>query len=228
LIFGRFGQKTSAMLIIRSVLVLILGVSAPASALTLSGQARVVDGDSLVIQGQPIRLFGIDAPELKQRCDPSGRNWACGIWAKDTLKALIGSGVLRCEALDRDRYDRTVARCIVSGRDVAAEMVRAGAATAYLRYAPDYKGLEDIAKAAARGIWSGPTTAPDVYRKIAKRQPAPKGCMIKGNVSAKGSRIYHMPGQRDYATTVITPAKGESYFCSEAEARAAGFRAAKR
>jgi endonuclease YncB( thermonuclease family) len=216
------------MLIFRSALVLILALTSPASALPLSGQARVVDGDSLVIAGESIRLFGIDAPELAQTCDVSGRNWACGLWAKQTLGQIIGQGVLRCEALDRDRYGRTLARCQVSGRDVAADMVLAGAATAYLRYSTDYAEAEAVAKAEARGLWSGAVMAPDAYRKLAKQQVVPKGCTIKGNVSAKGSKIYHMPGQRDYAATRISAQKGEAYFCSEAEARAAGFRPAKR
>ena len=217
------------MLTIRSVLVLILALSAPAGAVTLSGQARVVDGDSLVVAGERVRLFGIDAPELTQRCDVSGRNWACGAWAKEALTQIVGQGVLRCDALDRDRYGRTVARCLVSGRDVGAAMVQAGAATAYLRYSHDYAAAEAAAKRAARGLWSGAVTAPDEYRKVAKQgAAAPKGCAIKGNISTKGKRIYHMPGQRDYAATRISASKGEAYFCSESEARAAGFRAAKR
>lgn len=217
------------MLTLRSALVLVFALAAPASALTLSGQARVVDGDSLVVAGERVRLHGIDAPELKQRCDVSGRNWACGAWAKDALTQIIGQGVLRCEAQDRDRYGRTVARCSVSGRDVGAEMVRAGAAVAFTRYSTDYVGLEAAAKNEARGLWSGAVTAPGDYRKVAKRgTQAPKGCAIKGNISAKGKRIYHMPGQRDYDATRIAVSKGEAFFCTEVEARAAGFRAAKR
>jgi len=217
------------MLIIRSALVLILALSAPAGAVTLSGQARVVDGDSLVVAGERVRLFGIDAPELAQRCDVSGRNWACGVWAKDALIKIVGQGVLRCEGLDRDRYGRTVARCMVSGRDVAAAMVRTGAATAYLKYSSDYAEIEAAARRAARGLWSGAVTAPDEYRKVAKQgEAAPKDCAIKGNISAKGKRIYHMPGQRDYGATRIAVSKGEAFFCSEAQARAAGFRAARR
>lgn len=216
------------MLIIRSAFVLILALAAPAGALTLSGQARVVDGDSLVIGTDSIRLFGIDAPELAQRCDPAGRNWACGAWSKQVLTKIIGGGVLRCQALDRDRYGRTVARCTVSGRDVAAEMVGAGAATAYRRYSSDYINAETTAKLDGRGLWSGTVIAPADYRKAAKRQSAPQGCTIKGNVSAKGNRIYHMPGQRDYDATRISTSKGEAFFCSEADARTAGFRRAKR
>jgi endonuclease YncB( thermonuclease family) len=215
------------MFMLRS-LVVFLAFMSPAAALTLSGQARVVDGDSLVIAGERIRLFGIDAPEIGQRCDPSGRDWACGVWAKAALTKIVGSGVLACEALDQDRYGRTVARCHVSGRDVGGAMVRAGAATAYLRYSTDYAGQEAQARAEGRGMWSGPVTTPAAYRKLAKRQIAPRTCAIKGNISSKGRRIYHMPGQRDYAATRISAAKGEAFFCTAAQARAAGFRPAKR
>jgi hypothetical protein len=141
---------------------------------------------------------------------------------------LTARGVLKCDALDRDRYGRTVARCTASGRDVGAEMVRAGAATAYVQYSHDYVTHEVAAKAEARGIWSGAVTTPGDYRKTAKQQAAPTGCVIKGNINAKGGRIYHLPGQRDYDATRISVAKGEAYFCSETQARAAGFRAAKR
>lgn len=216
------------MLTFRSALVLYLMLAAPVGAVTLSGQARVVDGDTLVIAGERIRLFGIDAPELRQRCDPSGRNWACGEWAAEVLEDLTAQGVLNCKALDRDRYGRTVARCTASGRDVGAAMVRAGAATAYIQYALDYVTHEAVARTEARGMWSGAVTTPGDYRKINKRQPAPTGCVVKGNINARGNRIYHMPGQRDYDATRISAAKGEAFFCSEAEARAAGFRAAKR
>lgn len=53
------------------------------------------------------------------------------------------------------------------------------------------------------------------------------GCDIKGNISASGERIYHVPGQRYYDATVVWPLRGERWFCSEAEARAAGWRRAK-
>ncbi|GJL90605.1 sunset domain-containing protein [Hyphococcus sp.] len=56
-----------------------------------------------------------------------------------------------------------------------------------------------------------------------------KGCVIKGNVSQNvGARIYHVPGQKYYAGTVISPERGERWFCSESEARQAGWRRAGR
>jgi hypothetical protein len=58
--------------------------------------------------------------------------------------------------------------------------------------------------------------------------PAPnQNCAIKGNISS-GGRIYHVPGQEHYARTRINPANGERWFCSRAEAEAAGWRAARR
>jgi endonuclease YncB( thermonuclease family) len=216
------------MLTFRSVLVLFLAVATPGAALTVSGQARVVDGDSLVVDAQKLRLFGIDAPELGQRCNLSGRDWACGAWAAEVLGGIIAQGKPVCEALDRDRYGRTVARCTVAGRDVAALMVQAGAAVAYVKYSGDYVGLEAVAKAKSQGVWAGEMMRPADYRRAGQRQDPPQGCQIKGNINAKGKRIYHMPGQRDWTKTRISPAKGESFFCSEAQAQAAGFRAAKR
>jgi hypothetical protein len=53
------------------------------------------------------------------------------------------------------------------------------------------------------------------------------GCVIKGNVNTRGERIYHVPGQRYYDETRISPSHGERWFCSEQEARAAGWRRAK-
>jgi len=224
------------MLTLRAAFVLTFCLAAPVFGLTgqqgyapaLQGPVRVVDGDTLVLGAAKIRLFGIDAPEASQRCDLSGRNWACGAWATKTLRRLLNSAEVGCISQGRDRYRRIVARCYADGQDVAALMVRAGAAQAYRAYSQDYVADETVARSQARGVWNGVATDPARYRKIAKRQPAPKGCAIKGNISSKGARIYHAPGQRDYDATKISRQKGERYFCTAAEARAAGFRAAKR
>ena len=224
------------MLTLRAAFVLILSFAAPAFGLTgpqgdaaiLRGIVRVVDGDTLVLGAAKIRLFGIDAPETPQRCDPSGRNWACGTWATKTLRGLLDGADVRCVPQDRDRYGRIVARCLADGQDVASGMVRAGAAWAYRKYSQDYVADEAFARTLARGVWNGTTTEPGRYRKFRKRQPAPEGCAIKGNISRTGERIYHTPGQRDYDATRISPEKDERFFCTGAEAIAAGFRAARR
>ncbi|MDZ4136784.1 MAG: thermonuclease family protein, partial [Paracoccaceae bacterium] len=155
-----------------------------------------------------------------------------GTWATQTLTGLIGNRPVSCTPQDRDRYGRIVATCTVLGRDLGRDMVRAGAARAYLRYSEIYLPDETTAKANARGLWSGSFTQPETFRQTAKApklaKAAPQDCAIKGNISARGVRIFHVPGQRDYAATRISTAKGEAYFCSEAQAKAAGFRAALR
>jgi Staphylococcal nuclease homologue len=131
--------------------------------------------------------------------------------------------------MDIDRYGRTVATCEVSSGDLGRLMVISGAASAYTRYSDRYVPEEALARAAGRGIWGGRMVAPSAWRagRTAADSPAPDGCPIKGNISANG-RIFHLPGQRDYAATRISPSKGEAWFCTIPEARAAGFRPAAR
>jgi len=215
------------MLIIRSLLVLILALGAPpVGALTLEGQARVIDGDTLDLAGDRVRLFGIDAPERSQPCDRNGQVWACGEWARAVLADAVQAAAVSCAVQDHDSYGRAVAICHAAGADIGQMMVQAGAARAYRRYSDRYVVAESAAAVARRGIWAARMQTPESYRHPAAAQP-PTDCPIKGNISAHG-RIYHRPGQRDYAATRISAARGEAFFCSEADAIAAGFRPARR
>ncbi len=204
------------------------------NAQPLVGDARIVDGDTLVLGDTRIRLFGIDAPELSQTClDGRGRSWSCGVWSKSILEAL-STGRVDCQPLDQDRYGRTVARCFAGGTDIAADMVRRGAAYAYRRYSTDYVSDEDRARRADAGLWRGEAMSPATFRaqkaeaRVAATAPqsAPTGCTIKGNISANG-KLYHLPGGRWYDKTRINETKGERWFCSEGEARKAGWTAAQ-
>lgn len=216
-------------------------VSLPEVGARISGPAEVVDGDSLRMGALRLRLHGIDAPEINQTCtDAQGAAWSCGLWAKAQLRALVADRRLDCTALDHDRYGRLVARCAVAGRDLGAAMVAAGAARAYLRYSAAYLGQEGAARVARRGLWAGAHTEPEHWRRQAAATAkttdtgantgadarASALCAIKGNIS-DGGRIYHRPGQRDYDRVVLTPQRGERWFCTEAEARAAGWRPAR-
>lgn len=200
-----------------------------ASATTVEGQARVSDGDSLHVGGLSLRLFGIDAPERGQNCDLDGEPWPCGTWAREVLERATAKGSLRCKAVEIDRYGRTVATCDGDAGDLGRLMVLSGAAAAYTRYSDRYLAEEALARAAGRGIWGGRMVAPQDHRAdgMAAGGAAPDGCEIKGNISANG-RIFHLPGQRDYARTRIDPRKGEGWFCTIAEARREGFRPAVR
>lgn len=116
----------------------------------------VTDGDSLKIDGNRVRLWGIDAPELGQRCAWRDQPFDCGRAAKDQLGKLVAGGQVECEPVDRDRDrdGRTVARCTVDSRDLAAEMVRLGWALDYRKYSGGaYSREEQEAREAGQGLW---------------------------------------------------------------------------
>jgi endonuclease YncB( thermonuclease family) len=224
------------MLILRSISVLVALALATSAALgtTRDGQVRVVDGDTLVWQGEKVRLFGIDAPEKGQTCDRSGQSWNCGTWSAMMLERAIGAGPVECRRKDTDRYRRMVAICTSAGVDLSHAQVQAGAAQAYTRYSAAYAKAEAAARTARAGLWAGRMVTPSDHRKagqakapLSAPQSVAGACAIKGNINGT-SRIYHMPGQRDYAATRIDSERGEAWFCSEAEARRAGFRPARR
>jgi endonuclease YncB( thermonuclease family) len=217
---------------------LVPEAAAQVTAGDIVGTVRVIDGDTLEVAGTRVRLFAVDAPELGQTCDaPRGESggdgvWSCGDWAADRVRATFAGQRARCTMLDIDPYGRAVSRCAVGGADMGARIVAEGWAMAYRRYGLDYDLDEKTAAAAGRGIWSGGAEAPAAYRarirqSAAAAGPAPDGCAIKGNISGNG-RIYHVPGQENYADTGINEARGERWFCSEAEAQAAGWRRARR
>ncbi len=219
----------------------LLAFALPAEAETLTGKARVVDGDTLAVQGRRVRLHGIDAPEARQTCSRGGRRWACGRAATRAMRRLVGRNPVRCEVRDRDRYGRAVAACFAAGRDVQQDLVRQGLALAYRRWSMRYVPDEDAARAGRLGLWSGDFTAPwrwrrqdrnrraEIHRRHGATPPPQAGssCLIKGNISRHG-RIYHVPGAEHYDRTRINTSKGERWFCSEADARAAGWRRARR
>ena len=132
---------------------------------TLSGPARVVDGDTLEIRGTRIRLHGIDAPESAQRCRAAGHVWPCGREATHALSGRIAGRTVVCEERDRDRYGRVVAVCRAGGEDLNAWMAAAGWALAYRQYSRRYVAEERAAKAAHRGIWRGEVVAPWEWRR---------------------------------------------------------------
>jgi endonuclease YncB( thermonuclease family) len=191
------------------------------------GTARVVDGDTLDIGEVRIRLEGIDAPETKQTCQRRWvGSWHCGGAATLALEQLVAGQTVRCERRGVDKYGRTLAVCFVAGRDINAQMVRQGYAWAFVKYSTSYVGEEAAAKAEGLGIWQGEAQPPWEYRHKhweTAELKAPNGCAIKGNITKNG-RIYHMPWSPWYEQIRMEPEKGKRWFCSEAEAIAAGWR----
>lgn len=190
---------------------------------------HVVDGDTLKDQATTYRLWGIDAPEAGQDCAKRGGDtWACGKAATAEMERLVIGKDVRCDDLGQDEYGRTLAVCKADGVDISAAMIQAGLAWSFRRYAHDYDALEDQVRASGVGVWQAPTETPWDYRadrwKV-EAQKAPNGCPIKGNINAKGERIYHAPWSPWYSRTKVSPQKGERWFCTEGEALKAGWRA---
>ena len=159
---GRIGGVT-----LLSILLPMVGEdNAYAADKILTGAVRVIDGDTLDLAGQRIRLHGIDAPESKQTCQDQDRDYSCGTEATEHLKALIAGRILHCESKGTDRYRRVIAVCVTpDGHDINRVMVRDGMALAYRRYSMDYVEDEHDAKAAQRGLWRGDFISPWQWRK---------------------------------------------------------------
>ncbi|MBN1439376.1 MAG: thermonuclease family protein [Anaerolineales bacterium] len=194
----------------------------------------ITDGDSIQVEmnGVPfrVRYIGIDAPEMDG-----------GLLAEESRAANMALVASRTVLLIRDlseadRYGRLLRYVLVDGVFVNHELVRLGLARAGhfppdTACDPDLRVAEEEARLAGRGIWGligSPTRGAETGASCAGGcVTPPPGCVIKGNISADGEKIYHMPGQKYYEKTVIEPEKGERWFCTEAEAVAAGWRRSK-
>ncbi|MEP0144333.1 thermonuclease family protein [Tateyamaria sp.] len=191
---------------------------------------RVIDADTIDVGSTRVRLHAIDAPEQDQICQTEhGVDFACGVWASAQVADRFEGRYARCGQKDTDRYGRVVAACQVGDVDMGQEIVSQGWAFAYRRYGMVYDLDEKSAYVADRGLHGFLVQSPAQFRQTrAKgRIPPDPFCRIKGNISKNG-RIFHVPGQELYERTGINTAKGERWFCSPAEARAAGWRAARR
>ena len=140
-----------------------------------SGSVKVIDGDTIELGGEKIRLHGIDAPEIKQVCrNKHDSPYMCGIIAKNYLIDLIRRrGVneqkkVYCYYSERDKYKRIIGKCFIgadSRYHINLSMVRTGNAVAYTKYSKDYLVDQDNAKIMGAGIWQGKFDLPEEWRK---------------------------------------------------------------
>jgi endonuclease YncB( thermonuclease family) len=148
-----------------------------------AGMAKVLDGDSLELGGERIRLEGIDAPEFDQKC--AGGTVACGQEARKRLRELAGSNRLICKGWQRDKYDRLLAVCEADGKELNREMVRSGWAIAYGAYAAEERAARD----AMLGLWAGDFEKPQDFRRT------------KGDVLDQPHDLWHIAREYLYRIT---------------------------
>jgi len=211
------------------------GGSTPEKKVEQATVLSVVDGDTIEVRREDgtterVRYIGIDTPETVH---PQKPVQCFGKEASAKNRELVNDKevVLERDITDRDKYGRLLRYVYVGDTFVNEVLVQNGFAHAYpyppdVRYEERFRAAERSARQEHRGLWGGvcdayvsvPVSVPDIS--------APSGCAIKGNVSASGEKIFHVPGCKSYEKTVINEEADERWFCSEAEARAAGWRKA--
>ena len=156
---------------------LLLLLSSAAAEAQIRGGVRVLDGDSVWIQGIAIELDGIDAPEADQRClKADGRHYACGELATRALRTIIGGQRATCEQVGRTATGKLRARCRLRRRDLAREMLALGWAVAPEGAPGDYAKAQAEAEAKREGIWDGRFVLPWEWRRgkrLVETTPAP-------------------------------------------------------
>lgn len=189
----------------------------------------VVDGDTVKVRvggvTERVRVIGIDTPELR-----GGECYAQQ--AASRMQSLVQGKRVRLTRdptqADRDRYGRLLRHvALPDGRQVALLLIAGGFGEEYTYDEPyagrdAYRAAEKAARVAGKGIWSSGCRAP-----VVAAPSDPGTCLIKGNIASDGERIYHLPGQRYYDVTTINESKGERWFCTEQQARDAGWRPAQ-
>ena len=152
-------------------LVLIINTLAFSKVLNASSSLKIIDGDTIILNSEKIRFYGIDTPEIKQTCiDNYGNAYSCGVKAKLELEKIIGSRKVSCIKKTKDRYKRSISICYVDKNDINSLMVKRGWALAYRKYSKKYVKDEAIAKLNNTGMWSGKFIAPWKWRRMKNKK----------------------------------------------------------
>ena len=130
-----------------------------------SNKVKVVDGDTIHLDGQKIRFSGIDTPEINQICNKNDEVIKCGILAKELLISMIGNNKVKCVNEGLDRYKRILAECFVNNQSLSKSLVREGFGFAYRKYSTKFIDDEEYAKKNKKGMWSMTFEYPWDYRR---------------------------------------------------------------
>ena len=206
----------------------------------------VVDGDTIRIdyygKEELVRLIGVNTPEVD---GPYTEKECYGDEASAFAKEKLTGQWVTLEAdssqSNRDKYDRLLRYVSLDGEDFGELSISRGYAYEYTYNNPyskqaEYKTAQEEARNAVKGLWRSCSDSANTDTAANEESASQKAshtygedgdCNIKGNISYNtGEKIYHVPGQEYYDETVISPEYGERWFCSEEEARAAGWRRA--
>ena len=122
--------------------------------ISFADNLKIIDGDTIVLNGEKVRFSGIDAPELKQTCIQNDEKVECGLSAKMLLVKKIGNNIPKCISEGKDVYKRTIAECFVNGESLSKFLVRSGYAFAYRKYSNKFIKDEEFAKTNKLGMWA--------------------------------------------------------------------------
>ena len=128
-------------------------------------EVKVIDGDTIHLNGEKIRFTGIDTPELKQTCNKDKKIIPCGIEARKLLINKISDNNVKCKREGKDQYKRTLAECFVNNLSLSSYLVRKGYAFAYRKYSKKFIDDENYARENNLGMWSMNFEYPWDYRK---------------------------------------------------------------
>lgn len=161
-------NNSQAIVTLLGAVVVVALTIAPSHA-DLYGEAEAFDGNTLMIGGQKVRLYGVDAPELGQTCEWPDEEIECGKISKSRMHDLV-SGIERiaCKPRGRDNRGQWIAICYADGSDIGRAMVKAGWAMADRQQSLNYIRTEHRAKNAKRGMWKGEFEPPWVWRSLNK------------------------------------------------------------
>ena len=143
----------------------ILFLSLLCNGVSSANSLTVIDGDTIILNGEKIRFSGIDTPELQQTCLQDNEEVNCGMFAKMLLVKKIGNNTPTCIGKKKDFYKRTLAECFVNGESLSKFLVRSGYAFAYRKYSTKFVKDEDFAKTKKLGMWSMKFQYPWDFRK---------------------------------------------------------------
>ncbi|MCP5365965.1 MAG: thermonuclease family protein [Hyphomicrobiales bacterium] len=228
-------QTLAQTLVQTLALALALPLTASAAGEVIHGgrhEVMVIDGDSIQIGATVVQLAGIDAPEYGQTCHHGGGLRPCGHEAAEALHKIIdltGATGIRCYPLGSSQAGAVVATCFAGREDLSRAMLQAGHAVTVRAggpgfdpgSAPGYEADQQVARGAGLGIWGGAFTPPWQWRETATPDDETSHCPIRGVVDDGGRRVY---------TTPLDGADAQDdgddvrWFCSDDEARAAGWR----